>query len=203
MPIHEIGLTPVPADRDRGDSARSVDKGPVDRGLAAASRRRRRRRLFVVLVVLWLVAAAIAVLLFTGQSAPSTLPGDSAAVPGGVARISAVIPLESDGWLPAERPSLLNGPVLEGAHRVRVQLDLTALDPAGLTFSAADYSIAGLGAGRPEVLWASPEHQVAAQGESVQATLVFELPDKAIALVLEGTSGTRLSLGAGHHTGGR
>jgi hypothetical protein len=31
--------------------------------------------------------------------------------------------------------------------------------------------------------------------------MVFELPDKSIALVLKGPGGTRLSLGLSHHTG--
>jgi hypothetical protein len=32
--------------------------------------------------------------------------------------------------------------------------------------------------------------------------MVFELPDKAIALVLEDAAGSRLSLGVEHHTAG-
>ena len=38
------------------------------------------------------------------------------------------------------------------------------------------------------------------QGASTGATLIFEVPNKAIALVLDGPGGSRLSLGVSHHT---
>ena len=54
----------------------------------------RRRKILIPLAVVWLVMAALAcVLLLTGTK-PSTAIGDTVAVPGGLARISAVIPLE-------------------------------------------------------------------------------------------------------------
>ncbi|TFD07684.1 hypothetical protein E3T35_18725 [Cryobacterium sp. TMT1-2-2] len=47
---------------------------------------------------------------------------------------------------------------------------------------------------------ARPHQREAAAGTSVLATLVFEIPNQAIALVLNGPQGARLSLGTGHHT---
>ena len=157
----------------------------------------RRRKLLIPLAIVWLVMAALAgVLLLTGAK-PSTPFGDTAAVPGGLARISAIIPLETDGWVPPTDADLLSTPVQPGAHRVRILLELTETDAAGLVFSAADYSLSGLGA-RATALWVDPAEHA---GASVQATLVFEIPNQAIALVLEGPQRARLSLGTGHHTG--
>ncbi|WP_233205757.1 BTAD domain-containing putative transcriptional regulator [Cryobacterium sp. Y82] len=113
-------------------------------------------------------------LLLTGTK-PSTAFGDTAAIPGGLARISAVIPLKFDGWVPPSAADRLDSPVQPGAHRVRILLELTSVDAAGLSFDA----------------------------ESVPATLVFEIPNQAIALVLDGPQGARLSLGTGHHVAPR
>ncbi|MBG6212559.1 hypothetical protein RCH23_001051 [Cryobacterium sp. CAN_C3] len=160
---------------------------------------RRRRTIVISLAIVWLVMAALAcVLLLTGTK-PSTPFGDTATVPGGQARISAVIPLESDGWVPPSAADRLVGPVPPGAHRVRILLELTAADAAGLDFDAADYSLSGIGSSAI-ALWVDPIRQKAGTGTSILATLVFEIPNQAIALVLDGPEGAHLSLGTGHHT---
>ncbi|MDJ0377460.1 hypothetical protein [Cryobacterium sp. PH31-L1] len=159
----------------------------------------RRRKILIPLAVAWLVMASLAcVLLLTGTK-PSTAFGDTAAIPGGLARISAVIPLESDGWIPPRAADRLDSAVQPGAHRVRIMLELTAVDATGLSFDAADYSLSGVGS-RATALWVDPSQWEAAAGTSVLATLVFEIPNQAIALVLDGPQGSRLSLGTGHHT---
>jgi len=161
----------------------------------------RRRRILLALAVVWLVMAGLAglLVLLTGTT-PSTPLGDTAAVPGGVVRISAVIPLESDGWVPPSTAEPLTGPVRPGAHRVRILLEMSAPDAAGLVFHAADFSLSGLGV-QSTALWVDPVEASAGPGTSVLATLVFEIPNEAIALVLDGPHGVRLSLGTAHHTG--
>ncbi|MDJ0339897.1 hypothetical protein [Cryobacterium sp. PH31-O1] len=159
----------------------------------------RRRTILIVLAIAWLVMAALAVVLLLTGTKPSTPLGETAAVPGGLARISAVIPLESDGWVPPRSADRLAGPAQPGAHRVRILLELTTTDAVGLTFDAADYSLSGLGS-RATALWVDPGRQVAPAGASVLATLIFEIPNQAIALVLDGPQGARLSLGTAHHT---
>jgi hypothetical protein len=151
------------------------------------------------LAILWLAMAVLACVLLLTATKPSTPFGDTAVVPGGLARISAVIPLESDGWVAPNAGTLLTSPVQPGSHRVRILLELSAPDAAGLVFHAADYSLSGLGS-RSTALWVDPAEQTAAAGASVVATLVFEIPNQAIALVLDGPHGARLSLGTAHHT---
>ena len=80
---------------------------------------------------------------------------------------------------------------------------LTALTEDGVAFSADDYTILGLGSGRVPVLWSAPDAHTARQGEVISATLVFEIPDRAVELTLVGEDGGRLALGVGHHTGDR
>ncbi|WP_148666441.1 hypothetical protein [Cryobacterium aureum] len=80
-----------------------------------------------------------------------------------------------------------------------ILLELTAADAAGLSLDAADYSLSGIGS-RATSLWVDPSQQAAAAGTSVLATLVFEIPNRDIALVLDGPQGARLSLSTGHHT---
>lgn len=159
----------------------------------------RRRKIVIPLTMIWLVMAALAgVLLLTGTQ-PSTPFGDTATVPNGLARISAVIPLESDGWVPPSAADRLTDPVPDGAHRVRLLLELTAADAAGLTFDAAEYSLSGIGVSAT-ALWFEPAQQSAANGASILATLVFEVPNQASTLVLDGPQEARLSLGTAHHT---
>ena len=161
----------------------------------------RRRLLWAGVSVLCLLIVGAVFLRLGAGAEPSTPLGGSAVIDGGVARVNGVVPLEVDGWMPAEPASELNGAIQPGTHLVRVLIELTALEAQGVEFDASDYSVEGLGLTVPEVLWSSPVTQVAAQGETIRATLVFEIPDEAIALVLEDGQGARLSLGVEHHIG--
>lgn len=162
----------------------------------------RRRRLVVIpLVMLCILAAGFGYLFMTAQARPSTQLGAPAEVPGGIAVITGIIPVESDGWEPPSPAASLQQQVQEGAHRVRVQVQFTAIEPGGLELDPGAFVVDGLGSGRPHPLWASPGPTTLERGDSVGATMVFELPDQAIALVLEGPAGTRLSLGKEHHSG--
>ncbi|MCU1510446.1 MAG: hypothetical protein JWO34_286 [Arthrobacter sp.] len=161
-----------------------------------------RTKILVPAILLALVGAIVAGLLMSTPRKPPAPLGASASVTGGVARINGVIPTDVDGWTPAAASPELDTPPGEGLHRVRVLLELTALEQAGLSFDPTDYSVSGLGAGKWKALWFSPPPPVAAKGESIDATLVFELPDRAIDLTLELPGGQELSLGAGHHRGG-
>ena len=134
---------------------------------------------------------------------PPALLGASATVSGGLARINGVIPTDVDGWTPTLTSAALANPPAEGLHRVRVLLELTALQQGGLSYDPSNYSVSGLGTGMWKAVWFSPGSAIARQGESISATLVFELPDRAIDLTLELPGGPGLSLGPGHHRGGR
>ncbi|HET8794791.1 MAG TPA: hypothetical protein VFM62_00265 [Arthrobacter sp.] len=163
----------------------------------------RRRRVFIPLAILAFLAASLGYLfLTTSEPEPSAPLGASVTVPGGMAGITGVMPLEVDGWEPPAASAIPGTPPQEGAHRVRVQVRLTALDAAGLRYDPQEYFVDGIGSGQPHALWSSPSAQQLDQGETITATMVFELPDKAIALVLENEAGARLSLGSEHHTGG-
>lgn len=193
------------ATHNSGDSAMDDDIPAVgehsaaDNQLSGGSVAMRRRWLMVAVSVLCLLLIGAFILRVTGPAEPSAPLGASAAIDGGVARINGVIPLETDGWMPVEPASELSGAVQPGTHRVRVLVELTALEPQGVEFAAEDFSIEGLGVSIPAPLWSSPVRQAAGQGDTILATLVFEIPDKAIALVLENRQSTRLSLGVEHH----
>ncbi|WP_344123806.1 hypothetical protein [Kocuria aegyptia] len=165
--------------------------------------RRKRRR--------WILPALflLAVLLVLGHSAvsaeeePSTMLGASASVPGGLARLNGVMPYKEFVALEnREVPAELAGDVPSGAHQVVVLLELTAMDPEGLEFTADDYVVDRLGKNRSPVVWSSPSEASLAQGQTMQAELVFEVPDKALELTLEGADDVRLSMGSDHHSGG-
>ncbi|RJT91314.1 hypothetical protein D6T64_02130 [Cryobacterium melibiosiphilum] len=119
---------------------------------------------------------------------------------GGIARINGVIPLETDGWLPDGASTVLAESAGAGSHRVRIILELTALDPEGITYSADDFAITGLGSVESRLVWAYPEKAVVSQGEIMTATQVFEIPNQSIELLLQGAD-ARLALGTEHHTG--
>lgn len=175
----------------------------LERAEARPAQTGRRRRVFIPLAILAFLAASLGYLfLTTSEPEPSAPLGASIPVPGGMAGITGVTPLEVDGWQPPAAAAILGTQPQEGAHRVRVQVQLTALDTAGLRYDPQEYFVDGIGSGEPHVLWSSPSAQELDQGESITATMVFELPDKAIALVLENEAGSRLSLGSEHHTGG-
>lgn len=126
--------------------------------------------------------------------------GASGAVSGGIARINGVIPLENDGWLPDGPATILTEPAGAGTHRVRIILELTALEPEGLRYSADGFTITGLGSIESRQLWADPQSVLIPQGEVVTATQVYELPNQAIELLLR-TDDARFLLGTEHHTG--
>ena len=68
---------------------------------------------------------------------------------------------------------------------------------------ADDYVVERLGGRTSQVVWASPSEAPLARNETVQAELVFEVPDKALELTLAGAGDVRLSMGTEHHSGGR
>lgn len=161
--------------------------------------RRRLRRPLVVLGVLILAAAGI-VLVTPEATGVGTMLGASGTVPGGVARVNGVIPLEVDGWLPDTRPGLPSGSAPAGSHRVRIIVELTALDPEGLRYRADQFTITGLGSIESLLLWAEPQSVVVPQGQIVTVTQVFEIPNQAVELILRAGE-ARFLLGTEHHTG--
>ena len=162
-----------------------------------------RMRLIVPLVLVLLVGAGLGAVLFRAERPAATMLGAAGTVEGGLVRINGILPLEADGWLPPEPAPALGAPVPDGAHRVRVLLELTALDTAGLDFEAGDYGVEYLGSGRQEALWVSADAADLRQGGTLVATMVFEIPDRAVEMVLDGPGSARLSLGTDHHSGAR
>ena len=159
-------------------------------------------KVLVPAVLLALVGSLIASVLMAAPRTPPALLGASASLNGGLARIHGVIPLEADGWKPGTPSAALADLPGDELHRVRVLLELTAMEQDGLSFDPAEYAVSALGTGQWKAVWFSPAPGVARQGESINVTLVFELPDRAIDLTLELPGGPGLSLGAGHHRGG-
>lgn len=154
----------------------------------------------ILLTLLCTMGLALGYLFLNVKPEPSVPLGASAVVPGGMARVNGVVPLEVDGWLPRERPPALRGSPADGTHRVRVLVQFTALADGGIALEADNFAVTGLGGGKQRPLWSSFSAAQVRQGESVDATMVFELPDKAVALVLEGPGNARLSLGLAHHS---
>ena len=169
-------------------------------GRSAAPRSRRGRRWVVPAIFLVALLAVLGRGGFT-QEAPSTMLGASGYVPGGLARINGVLPYAQVAPRQSEVPPELTGPVAPGSHRVQVLLELTAMEPESLEFDAEDYLVERLGGGQSPVVWNSIRHASLKQGETLVAELVFELPDQAVELILEGAGDARLSLGAEHHSG--
>lgn len=166
-----------------------------------AARGRRRRLMLIPVAMLAAIGLALAYLFLTAQPEPSVPLGASASIPGGMASIGEIVPVEDDGWEPDDNDDALDGAPAEGSHRVRLVVRITALEPGGLHVDTGGFRISGLGREQFRPLWQSPAAADLKQGEAVGATLVFELPDKAVALVLDGPGGSRLSLGLSHHTG--
>ncbi|MET1086959.1 MAG: hypothetical protein ABWY04_07545 [Arthrobacter sp.] len=163
----------------------------------------RRTRILVPALLLALVGTLVAGILMAAPRTPPALLGAAGSLDGGLARINGVIPTEVDGWTPpASSPALANPPGKE-LHRVRILLELTAMEEDGLHFDPSRYTVSALGTAKWKPLWFSPAPATAQQGESINATLVYELPDRAIDLALELPGGPGLSLGAGHHRGGK
>lgn len=162
---------------------------------------KRRRALLIPLSLLCALGLALPYLFLTAKPQPSIPLGASTFVPGGMASISEIVPLEADGWQPGEGGAALAGSPPEGSHRVRLVVQLTALDRDGVQLAASDFSVTGLGPLRAQPLWSSTPKLSLPQGKSLGATMVFEVPDKAVALVLEGPGNARLSMGLAHHSG--
>ena len=161
----------------------------------------KRTKILVPAVLLALVATLVAGVLMAAPRKPPALLGASASLNGGLARINGVIPIEADGWMPPTPTASLADPPGEDLHRVRILLELTATEQAGLSFSPSEYAVSAVGARTWKAIWSSPAPARARQGESINATLVFELPDRAVDLTLEIPGSAGLSLGAGHHRG--
>ncbi len=158
-----------------------------------------RAKILVPAILLGLVAALVASVVMAAPLQPPAPLGASARVTGGLARLNGVVPAETDAGMPAAASAALADPPADGLHRVRLLVELTALEKGGLAYDPADYSVSGLGTGTWKALWASPGPADVPQGQSINATLVFELPDRAIDLTLELPGGPGLSLGAAHH----
>jgi len=174
---------------------------PHTSGTGGTGTRRSRKLLLIPLTLLCALGLVLGYLFLTAKPEASTPLGASAVIPGGTARVNGIIPLEKDGWLPPERVQVLDEGPSAGTHRVRILVQFTALDGEGIGLDTSQFTVAGLGANSIRPLWTSPGKTQLRPGDSADATMVFELPNKAIALVLEGPGNTRLSLGVSHHTG--
>ncbi|MFF2243489.1 hypothetical protein ACFVTM_04845 [Arthrobacter sp. NPDC058130] len=161
----------------------------------------RRAKILVPALLLGLVAALVASVVMAAPRKPPAPLGASAGITGGVARINGVVPVENDGGMPAAAAAALASPPADGLHRVRLLVELTALEKGGLAYDPAEYTVSGLGTGTWRALWFSPGPTDVPRGQSINATLVFELPDRAVDLTLELPGGPGLSLGAAHHQG--
>jgi hypothetical protein len=133
-------------------------------------------------------------------AAPATPLGAVATVAGGMALIHGIIPLESVPWEPPTPAPRLAEPIPDGGHRVRLLLDLTAVEPGGIDFASADYSVQEIVGFKAGPLWTSHERHRIALGETLPVTMVFEIPNKSVRLELHGPGSVRLSLGTDHHT---
>ncbi|MFF0990099.1 hypothetical protein [Kocuria nitroreducens] len=165
--------------------------------------RRKRRRWMLPALFLVAILLVLGRGVFSTEQEPSTMLGASGSVPGGLARLNGVMPytqfVAQEG---RDVPAELGGDVPNGAHLVIVLLELTAMESEGLRFDADDYVVERLGGRTSQVVWASPSEAPLAQNETIQAELVFEVPDKALELTLEGAGDVRLSMGTEHHSGG-
>jgi hypothetical protein len=173
---------------------------PDTAGTGTSRPRRRRKLLLIPISLLCGLGLVLGYLFLTARPEASTPLGASAAIAGGTARVNGIIPLEKDGWLPPERVQVLDEGPSAGTHRVRVLVQFTALEAEGIGLDTSQFSVTGLGANSIRPLWTSPGRTQLRQGDSADATMVFELPNKAVALVLEGPGNARLSLGLSHHT---
>ncbi|MBG6189462.1 hypothetical protein IWX64_000382 [Arthrobacter sp. CAN_A212] len=181
----------------------AVDNVPPGAGSARTRTRSGLRHRALIPVVLLLAVSGLAAIALSQEKTPSVPLGASAAIAGGLSRINGIIPLESDSWNPAGSPGWLDEPMGDGSHRVRIILELTALELGGMDFAADDYSVAGVGTSRYNVVWAPVESAFVNQGENLSVALVFELPDQAVLLTLDNDDDVRLSLGTDHHSGGQ
>lgn len=168
------------------------------------SRRRPTRRTMLTLIpVAALVTAGSglgAARLLNPPEPPATPLGAIASLEGGLARIHGIIPLESVPWTPPETIIALEAPIAAGGHRIRLILELTAIEARGVRFRPTDYTIEEIAGFRAEPLWASHVDSDVQLGQSLQVTFIFEIPNKAIQLVLRGPQRVRMGLGSDHHS---
>lgn len=162
----------------------------------------RRAVLTMLPIALTGVAAAAfgAQMLRREPQAPATMLGGIGALPGGLAQIRGIIPLELDQWsTPTPVPSLQKIPAA-GSHRVRILLELTSTENPGIDFVASDYRVEDFAVLSVPPLWADEQALHLGLGQTQQFTVVFEIPDRAIALVMAGPAELRLGLGTDHHS---
>ena len=173
---------------------------PDTAGTGGPGIRRRRKLLLIPLSLLCALGIVLGYLFLTARPEASTPLGASAAIHGGTARVNGIIPLEKDGWLPPEPVQVLDEGPSAGTHRVRILVQFTAREGEGISLDTSQFSVTGLGASSIRPLWTSQGTTHLRPGDSADAAMVFELPNKAVALVLEGPGNTRLSLGLSHHS---
>ncbi|MFI7493782.1 hypothetical protein ACH9D2_03525 [Kocuria sp. M4R2S49] len=174
-------------------SATPTAAGPA--GEVRPAGRARRRRLLPAVFLLGL-GGILGGAALAQEEVPSTPLGAVAPVPGGLARVNGVLP-DVD-----VAPRSGDERTEDGTHRVRVLLELTAMEPDGIDFRADDWVVERLGGGVSPVLRASVAEESIPQGEVLLTELVVEVPDRALELTLDGAGDARLSLGSDHHRGG-
>ena len=107
-------------------------------------------------ILLALVGVLMVSILTAAPRKPPAMLGASASLDGGLARIHGVIPLEADGWMPSTTTTALAAPPHEEMHRVRILLELTAMEKDGLSFDPSRYAVSALGTGEWKTVWSSP-----------------------------------------------
>ena len=146
-------------------------------------------------------AAAVGVQMLRREpEAPATMLGGIGALPGGLAQIRGIIPLEFDQWSPPTPVTSLQKIPAAGSHRVRIFLELTATENPGINFVASNYRVEDFAVLSVPSLWADEQEVHLKPGQSQQFAMVFEIPDRAIALILSGPKELRLGLGTDHHS---
>ena len=143
------GFSQAAADLNGRMSATELEATP-------APRARRRRLVLIPVALLGLIGLALTYLFLTAQPEPSVPLGASASIPGGMASIGEIVPVEDDGWEPEDNDDALDGAPAEGSHRVRLLVRITALEPDGLRLDTGGFSISGLGREQFRPIWQSP-----------------------------------------------
>jgi hypothetical protein len=182
----------------------SIDEAGHGTKFVADDRRHLSRRTVLAIVPVAVLAAAGAglgaVRLLNPPEVPATPLGAVASLDGGLARIHGIIPLESSSWTPPAPVPTLDSPIADGGHRVRVIMELTAIQASGVRFKSVEFSVEEIAGFRADPLWVSQDSGDVHLGENLQVTFIFEIPDKAIQLVLKGPGRLRLGLGTAHHS---
>ena len=123
----------------------SLEGGTTLVGMASTATIRRIKILVPVVLLTLVGPLAVNVVTADRRPTPAAL-GASGSLDGGLGRIHGVIPLESrrlDATNTAQHsPARLDGEM----HRVRILLELTAMEQGGLTFDPSRYAVSALGA---------------------------------------------------------